>query len=140
MPYTDPEEVVYPRTRASSVRPVANQEASGWSAALLHWDRQPALGLRWNGAEEEGGKIHPGNPQSRGLPTWFIIPDEFVPAILQALLERDLLGGGRIDKDEAKERVVDALGESRGSNAHTVANLEQRVREIVIHMREAGEI
>jgi hypothetical protein len=39
--------------------------------------------MRWNG--DENNVI--GNPQSRGLPTWFIIPDEFRQVILARLEE-----------------------------------------------------
>jgi hypothetical protein len=51
------------------------------SLALGFWDRKPYLAMRWN-----GDKNNPiGNPQSRGLPTWFMIPESYVEGILQTL-------------------------------------------------------
>jgi hypothetical protein len=61
------------------------------------WDTNPkAVGLRWNGSPEESGK---GNPQSHGHATWFIVPDELAPTVLEAARrleaskEREILSG-----------------------------------------------
>ena len=59
----------------------AAEERSGTSSSLAigRWDDKPVLAMRWN-----GGRDSPlGNPQSRGLPTWFIVPDQHVRQILQ---------------------------------------------------------
>jgi hypothetical protein len=45
--------------------------APGTSVALGRWDDRPVLGMRWNGSADKPI----GSPQSRGLPTWFIIPE-----------------------------------------------------------------
>ena len=37
------------------------------------------LAMRWNGSP----KNRLGNPQSRGLPAWFIVPDQHVRRILE---------------------------------------------------------
>lgn len=50
------------------------------SLAIGRWDERPALAIRWNGTKDEPL----GNPQSRGLPTWFIVPDQYVQPILDA--------------------------------------------------------
>lgn len=51
----------------------------GSSLAIGRWDGRPVLAMRWN-----GNKRNPlGNPQSRGLPTWFIVPDQHVRQILE---------------------------------------------------------
>lgn len=55
----------------------------GAAVAKGMWNDNPVLAMRWNG--DEGNPI--GNPQSRGLPTWFIVPDEFRKAILDRLEE-----------------------------------------------------
>lgn len=48
------------------------------SVALGRWDDKPVLAMRWN-----GNSTSPlGNPQSRGLATWFIVPDEYMEPIL----------------------------------------------------------
>ena len=47
--------------------------------AVGRWDGASVLGMRWNGDE----KNPIGNPQSRGIPTWFIVPEKYNEAILQ---------------------------------------------------------
>jgi hypothetical protein len=44
-----------------------------FSLALGYWQDEPCLAVRWNGYE--GSPV--GNPQSRGLATWFILPTDF---------------------------------------------------------------
>jgi hypothetical protein len=56
-----------------------NDRATGSSLAIGRWDGKPVLAMRWNG--HKGSRL--GNPQSRGLPTWFIVPDEHVRQILE---------------------------------------------------------
>jgi hypothetical protein len=46
--------------------------------AIGRWDNKPVLAMRWNGSP----KNRLGNPQSRGLPAWFIVPDQHVRQIL----------------------------------------------------------
>jgi len=49
------------------------------SLAIGRWDNNPVLAMRWN-----GNKSNPlGNPQSRGLPTWFVVPDQYWKQILE---------------------------------------------------------
>jgi len=43
------------------------------------------LGMRWNGNEDS--RI--GNPQSRGLPTWFIVPSRLNDAVIDTLSSED---------------------------------------------------
>ena len=54
------------------------------SLAIGRWDNKPALGMRWNG----NGDNPLGNPQSRGLPTWFIVPEQYWKPILETGLRR----------------------------------------------------
>lgn len=49
--------------------------------AIGRWDGEPVLAMRWNGTDDNAI----GNPQSRGLPTWFIVPSEFRLALLDTL-------------------------------------------------------
>jgi hypothetical protein len=49
------------------------------SLAIGRWDNTPVLAMRWNGNKENPL----GNPQSRGLPTWFILPEQYWKQILQ---------------------------------------------------------
>jgi hypothetical protein len=78
MPYVDPGTVVAPRSRLTSVEVLYNSGPGGWSLARLQFDGEECLGIRWNGAEHEPGI---GNPQSRGRPTWFVVPDQLAGVI-----------------------------------------------------------
>jgi hypothetical protein len=51
------------------------------AVAIGRWDGEPVLAMRWNGTDDNVI----GNPQSRGLPTWFIVPREFRLAVLDEL-------------------------------------------------------
>ena len=74
MAYIDPQTVLSPRNRVESVDIIYSSGAGGWSIARLEYDGVPdRIGIRWNGSEEEAGI---GNPQSRGKPTWFVVPEE----------------------------------------------------------------
>ena len=75
--YTDPESVLSPKTSISNVRVLMNTGEEGWSVASLQWDGKDAIGIRWNG----GPQNLLGNPQSRGIATWFIAPDEIASAL-----------------------------------------------------------
>jgi hypothetical protein len=55
---------------------------TGTSLAIGRWEGKPKLAIRWNGSAEN--RI--GNPQSRGVPTWFILPDHDAVQILQSPL------------------------------------------------------
>jgi hypothetical protein len=49
------------------------------SLAIGRWDNDPVLAMRWNG--NKGNPL--GNPQSRGLPIWFIVPEQHWKQILE---------------------------------------------------------
>jgi hypothetical protein len=51
------------------------------SLAVGRWDGNPVLAMRWNGGP--GSPV--GNPQSRGLPTWFIVPGDYAEKIIVLL-------------------------------------------------------
>jgi hypothetical protein len=82
MGYIDPRTVLSPKNSVSDVEIIFNTgpTSNSWSVARLRWDGEPAVGIRWNGGEEGGTK---GNPQSRGNPTWFIVPVELAERVLE---------------------------------------------------------
>lgn len=57
-----------------------------YSLAIIKWDGNYKLGIRWNIAYSEWGDFRKqngqdeciGNPQSRGISTWFVLPDDMI--------------------------------------------------------------
>ena len=99
MSYIDPETVLSPKSRVGSVDIIYSSGSGGWSVARLEYDGvEDRIGIRWNGSEDSTGI---GNPQSRGKPTWFVVPQEFSALVreqaeqLNYSQERGLLAGYR---------------------------------------------
>lgn len=141
MPYNLPKNVISPQASVSNVKPIYDGGENHWSAALILWDGEPALGIRWNGGSEPGRKNpHPGQPNSRGLSTWFVLPDEITASVLVALKGNGLRGES-INKEQAT-RWVDKELQDRQVEPTTVQNddFARRVSEIVVRMKEAGEL
>ena len=88
MAYVDPEKVDSPKNSVRNVRVRHNQ--GKWAVAELEWEDEAAIGIRWNGTEGEAGV---GSPQSRGHPTWFIVPEELADAVREKV--ESLSKGGR---------------------------------------------
>lgn len=78
MAYIEPCTVDSPRKNWRLTKVLYNAKALGWSVAEGEWDGEPAIGMRWNGSDETDGV---GNPQSRGNPTWFIVPQAFQQSV-----------------------------------------------------------
>jgi hypothetical protein len=83
MAYIDPSKVVSPKANWSLIKVLRNGETHGKgdgdaSLAIGKWDSHEGDGpesvfaMRWNGVKAEATGV--GSPQSRGLPTWFIVP------------------------------------------------------------------
>ncbi len=51
----------------------STQEEGKRSLAVGEWDGQRRLAAGWNGNPDKPA----GNPQSRGVATWFVMPPEF---------------------------------------------------------------
>src|SRR5262245_2416807 len=49
--------------------------------AVGRCENKPVLAMRWNGSKDSPI----GNPQSRGLPTWFIVGSEFNECLMNTL-------------------------------------------------------
>lgn len=81
--YVIPIEVTSPKRQWTLVNVLYDNGEGRAAVAMGKWDESPVLAMRWNGGENNAI----GNPQSRGLATWFIIPDEFRQAILARLEE-----------------------------------------------------
>ncbi|MBF0402134.1 MAG: hypothetical protein HQL90_15385 [Magnetococcales bacterium] len=82
MGYRKPEDVVAPKSRWEPGGVLYNTGQGGWAVSEGFWDKEPALGIRWNGDDDSGSH---GSPQSHGNPTWFIVPSELEEAIRDAV-------------------------------------------------------
>jgi hypothetical protein len=71
--YILPTDVTSPKRQWTLLSVVYDGGEGEAAVAMGLWEGKAVLAMRWNG--DENSSI--GNPQSRGLPTWFIIPDEF---------------------------------------------------------------
>jgi hypothetical protein len=78
MAYVNPEIVVTPKNRVRSVHVLYDGGPGGWSVAMVDFDGEECVGFRWNGDEGEPGI---GTPQSRGRPTWEILPRELADVV-----------------------------------------------------------
>lgn len=81
--YIPPREVISPKRQWALINVLYDEGEYGVAVALGRWEGEPVLAMRWNG----GTKNPIGNPQSRGLPTWFIVPSQFREPILKKLQE-----------------------------------------------------
>lgn len=81
MNYTDPKTVISPKTRWVLLEVLTDTGEHGHSISVGIWDKAKVLAIRWNGSKENSL----GNPQSRGIPTWFVLPEEYYDSILNTL-------------------------------------------------------
>ena len=87
--YIKPQDVKSPREHWVLIDVAV--ETPQWSIAVGEWDGRRCLATRWNGDD-----IRPkGNPVSHGMPTWFVLPDEFIVPLLAELATKNLLTEAR---------------------------------------------
>lgn len=144
MSYIDPMDVTSPKVSVSNLQPIIDCGEWEYSVTLLDWDRKSSLGIRWNGGSEDDGRVHPGNPQSRGLPTWFIVPENFQGAILNTALSGEL-GGGRIDPDAARAAILKVLSKRSALASSQQAEssdteFEQKVIQVIERLKAQGKL
>lgn len=93
MAYIDPNKVVSPKANWSLIKVLRDGETHGKgdgdaSLAIGKWDDldgdgpRSVFAMRWNGSDARDSGV--GNPQSRGLPTWFIVPQWMNDAIIKS--------------------------------------------------------
>lgn len=88
MGYIPPQDVKSPRDRLRVLRVLHDGGEWSWSVALVFWDEEYRLAFRWNGGSDDPNQPSKGNPQSRGLPTWTMLPndDDWHRVIIQELM------------------------------------------------------
>lgn len=85
--YVVPEKVSSPKRRWSLIKVLFNEGEGGIAVAVGYWDGTPSIVMRWNG--DDSNPI--GTPQSRGLPTWFVVPSRFHDPIIGSLSDDNLM-------------------------------------------------
>lgn len=110
----NPEEVLSPKSRLSGeIEVLVRGEVRGedgksapYSIASFTWDNAPVTGIRWDGTP---GTKDSGNPQSRGIATWFVLPDPVAAVILKHLRTEGSMptvhSAGQLSLDELDERM-----------------------------------
>ncbi len=125
MAYVEPARVVAPRSSIRSVDVLYNTGPGGWAVARLNWENQERLGIRWNGAEGPGV----GNPQSRAVPTWFVLPDELTTVVLQRVEELSLAQqGGLLDAYREMARDTEREAEARAWSEGLISDAADQER------------
>ena len=115
MAYVQPTTVLSPRNKVRSVDVLYDSgKEDGWAVARLNWMGDIVLGIRWNGSEESSL----GTPNARGVPTWFVVPEELETAILERVEEiSNRTRGGLLDgytemaNDQTREREAEEWSE-----------------------------
>lgn len=65
-----PDKVHSPKAHWALIHVLEDLGAEDTAVAIGRWAGRPTLAIRWNGSDDSPI----GSPQSRGLPTWFILP------------------------------------------------------------------
>jgi hypothetical protein len=85
--YIKPNEVLTPKNKVSKLEVIQDNGYGSYSVAKLVYNSVICYAIRWNGSSPFDKHNAKGFPQSRGLPTWFILPNDIVSKLN--------LGGGK---------------------------------------------
>ena len=85
MVYLKPAGVISPKASWTLMRVIYDDGEGETALALGTWNGDVRLGIRWNGRDDNPI----GNPQSRGLPTWFILPSWLHRIVLETVKDYD---------------------------------------------------
>lgn len=140
MSYIQPDLVVSPKGMVEDLCVIIDTGEEGWALSKLKWAGTPVLALRWNGGSKDNRFPGIGNPQSRGVPTWFVLPDEVGETIIEKMinqvkiyLETDLpatlVGAGVLRIEQVL--IVDSNG-NEYDNQYLVDNTEFRKKKDMI--------
>jgi hypothetical protein len=111
MSYVEPAAVLSPRSSVRSVDVIYSTNNGGWSVARIGWENSESVGIRWNGSDDSPGI---GSPQSRGNPTWFILPEELHEVVLAKVEELAISAPGGL-LDQYREMANDVQHEKEAA-------------------------
>lgn len=116
--YIRPETVISPQNMISSdIIVLYDGGEYGWSLGLFCYNKGYCLGARWNGSTAPDSTERFGNPQSRGYPTWFVIPAELAAHLIQDkgldLIEKGLEKLSEKDKKLAEFYIADIIEQAK---------------------------
>ena len=92
MQHTNPKDVKSPRNKWILIDVLHDGGEGKDALAIGEWDGRRVLAARWNGNEESPV----GNPQSRGIATWFVLPDRYNEPLLATLPENKQMIAGAL--------------------------------------------
>ena len=78
MSYIKPSDVHSPKQFWTLIAVLDEGEERGGALAIGRWGGEITLAIRWNG----DGENRIGNPQSRGIPTYCMVPKKYHEALL----------------------------------------------------------
>ena len=91
--YIPPDEILSPRRNWTLIEVLVDMGEDNIALSIGRWDGNKVLAMRWNGTADR--RI--GNPQSRGMGTWFVVPDEYREAILKSAQEKNQLAPNKLE-------------------------------------------
>ncbi len=142
MSYVKPSDVHAPKRFWSLIHVIFDGGPGGSSLAIGRWENNPVLAMRWNGTDE----TPLGNPQSRGLATWFIIPEQHWRQILEteqyAAIKEDTLNLARNFLELKRVYFVNRCPNPECPNYQRLVLHEYRTEQIdsVLDQLKKGEL
>jgi len=106
MDYVPPDEVLAPKDKWRLSCVLYDEGAGGLAIAFGEYDKEKAIGMRWNGSKETS-KL--GIPQSYAQAIWFILPHQISIATIKELIIKKEAGNIYIN-DECLKEVVKWIG------------------------------
>jgi len=81
MSYVHPKDVKSPREFWTLIDVLHEGKQNTHAVAIGEWEGERRLAMRWNGGDDKPA----GNPQSRGIPTWFVLPKDYDASLIATL-------------------------------------------------------
>ena len=111
--YKNPKFINSPKGMVEVVEVIYDgKDDPAYSLAIIKWENIYKLGIRWNIAYSEWDDYRKqngqdeciGNPQSRGIPTWFVLPDDMMFSEKFTVRCRGLMNQEKVSKQWNREK------------------------------------